>query len=295
MTEGDRGLRLILATLAVDRWHARLDRLRSTLILAFASDAALDRFNEWAYSRAETYRPGSEGFRRHLYPWEEHVIGAFFPPPPARLILGGAGAGRESLALAKAGYEIIAFEPVRALAEAMARQVEVEGNAARIQVLRGGYEDLPHLRGISGASQVAVDDLGPFDAAILGWGSFSHLRSVSHRINTLRTFARLTAGPVLVSFIAVKSPRRPGSGHGIGLRRLLGRRGRDPEDRFSIHMGYQHPVSEEEIASLAGRAGLEVVELQFAGGETYAPYAVLRRVRSASVGQAGRATRPRGD
>ena len=54
----ERGLRLILASRALDPAYARHNRLRSTLILAFAPDPVLDRFNEWTYGRAGAYEPG---------------------------------------------------------------------------------------------------------------------------------------------------------------------------------------------------------------------------------------------
>jgi hypothetical protein len=279
---GRRGLRLILASQALDGAYARLDRLRSRLVLALASDDTLERFNEWTYARAERYAPDSPGFQRQLYPWEDHVIATFFPRPPARLLVGGAGAGREALALAERGYEVVAFEPVHPLATAMARVILADGKAGRVRALRGGYGDLPHLAGADDPSRVEVTGLGPFDAAIVGWGSFSHLRTEALRLHTLRAFGALTAGPILVSFIVVKPPAAASSPRGSSVRRgmltgLIRRRGRDPDDRFSMRTGYQHPVSEDEVAALAELAGLAVMELQFAGAETYAPYAVLKR------------------
>src|SRR5918994_2664192 len=98
---GDAGFRFILATRRLDRTYRRLDRLRSTAILAIASDAALERFNAWTYSGSASYRPGSEDFRTDLFPWEEEAIERFFPRPPARVLVGGAGGGREPLALAR--------------------------------------------------------------------------------------------------------------------------------------------------------------------------------------------------
>lgn len=276
MRPSDRGLRLILATGTFDRAYALFDRLRSTLILGFASDAVLDRYNEWAYSRW-AYRPGTLAFQGRLYPWEEHVVRTLFPPSPARVLVGGAGAGREPFALAQMGYRVVAFEPAPPLAEAMATQAEAEGQRGSVDVFRGGYEDLPHLFRVTDYSTVDVNELGPFDAAILGWGSFSHLRTEPLRLRTLKLFSDLTSGPILASFIPVKeddqpSPKRRRFGH------LIARHGRDPDDRFSMHMGFQHPVSAIEVRSLAEKAGLEILELAFTpAGEIFTPYAVLRR------------------
>src|SRR5262245_29124446 len=104
------GARLILATRFIDESYRLIDRARSTLVLALASDAVLARFNVLAYGRLEAYQLGSSAFR-HLFPWEKNVVATYFPPPPARVLIGGAGGGREVLALAEMGYEVVAFEP----------------------------------------------------------------------------------------------------------------------------------------------------------------------------------------
>lgn len=274
---GDRGVRLIRATFLLDRAYARLDRLRSSVILALASDSVLDQFNDWVYSRADAYRPGTTSFRRQLHPWEEDVISRLFPRPPARILVGGAGAGREPLALAGRGYAVVAFEPARPLAEAMTQQAEAEAQSEQLTVLLGSYEDLPRLTRLADGSPVMAETGGPYHAAILGWGSFSHIRTESLRVRTFETFARLTAGPILVSFSVVRpgdaAPSRPRS----VLGRMAARRGRQPVDRFNPLFGFEHPVNENEIVALAGRAGLKVVELRFAAAESLAPYAVFAR------------------
>jgi hypothetical protein len=272
----DLGLRVILATRILDRAYARLDRVRSLAVLSLAPDATLDRFNDWAYSQSKAYRRGSAGFRRELFPWEEDVVRRFFPTPPARVLVGGAGSGREPVALAALGYDVVAFEPVTTLAGA----VNATDETGAVHWYRAGYEDLPTLASVEGGPSARLPDLGPFHVAIFGWGSFSHLRKDASRVAALRAFADVTLGPILVSFIALK-----GSGAARArriTRRLLARRGREPCDDFSIQMGFRHPVSEDEIEALAEDAGLDVLELKFGSGETLAPYVVLRR-RDATV------------
>jgi hypothetical protein len=268
---GDAGFRFILAMRRLDRAYRRLDQLRSTAILAIASDAALDRFNAWTYEGSESYRPGSEGFRTDLFPWEEEAIERFFPRPPARVLVGGAGAGREPLALARLGYDIVAFEPAEELARAMADAAAAEGLGVDSYV--GGYDELQALVGMPGGAVRSAESLGPFDAAIAGWGSFTHVRTRAQRVATLRALGRVTTGPLLVSFIVVRADGDAGGGR--LKRRLLARHGREPHDRFSMFMGFQHPVSPGEVTALAAEAALDVVQLDF-GGATLAPYAVLR-------------------
>src|SRR5204863_8381274 len=105
---GDWPARFLLATRSVDRGFRLFDRLRSEMVLAVASDRTLDRFNDLAYASASDYDPESSSFRAYLFPWEERVVERFFPAPPARVLVGGAGSGREAFALVERGYEVTA-------------------------------------------------------------------------------------------------------------------------------------------------------------------------------------------
>jgi SAM-dependent methyltransferase len=251
------GARLIWATWAIDRAYRRFDRLRSELVAATVSDAVLDEFNELAYERTDAYRPDSRSFREYLFPWEEQIVRERFPPPPARILVGGAGGGRETLALAQLGYEVVAFDPSETLVSALSERPSVA-------VFRGRYE---HLGGMF------PPDVS-FDAVILGWTSFSHLRTSRHRVETLRAAGRLTDGPILVSFLAVKqAPSRALS----RLRRLLPRqRERDPGDAFAVTVGFYHPIDEAEVRALADAAGLEIEHANFDERDTNWPHVVLR-------------------
>src|SRR5262249_12647335 len=167
--------RLILATRFIDKSYSVIDRARSALILAFASEAVVTRFNDLAYSRDRSYHPESPAFRRGLFSWEEKAVGTYFPRPPARLLIGGAGGGREALALAEKGYEVTAFEPCAPLAAAMSCLFAEQLN---IRVYRARYEDMPHLfPARPDASSTTLEAESGFEAGVLGWGSYSHLRT----------------------------------------------------------------------------------------------------------------------
>src|SRR5262245_60599281 len=84
---------LILATRFIDKSYRVIDRARSALVLALASDAVLVRFNSLAFGGDETYQPSSSVFRSYLFPWEKKAVTAYFPQPPARVLIGGAGGG----------------------------------------------------------------------------------------------------------------------------------------------------------------------------------------------------------
>ena len=112
--------RAVRLTHLVDRAYRRFDRLRSALVVSFASDRFFDEYNSLAYSATENYQPGSEAFRSGLFDWEEDAVRRYFPAPPSRVLVGGAGGGREPFALADKGYVVVAFDPAEPLVRAMA-------------------------------------------------------------------------------------------------------------------------------------------------------------------------------
>jgi hypothetical protein len=254
------GARVLVLSGVIDKGYRWFDRFRSELVAARASPELLDRFNDLAYGGAPRYQPESGVFRAHLFPFEEKAVSTHFPAPPARVLLGGAGGGREAFALAERGYRIAAFEPAQALVDQL---TETRGDLP-IEARRGAYEDLARLYPEE-----------HFDAAIFGWGSFSHLRSAEARVDALREYGRLTKGPILVSFLAVKSA--PTTRLALFRRALPRRHDRDPHDVFAMSIGLYHPVDEKEIVDLADRAGLRVVDLNFDVRDTNWPHVVLQR------------------
>ena len=269
----DCGARLILATRAIDKAYRLFDKIRSEFVLAVASGTVIERFNDLSYGRAITYDPASSAFRKYLFPWEEQVIDKFFPPPPARILVGGAGSGREVFALASRGYEVVAFEPSRALVESMSSMVS-EG--IDVKVFRAGYDDLPHLSPAKpGDSMANLEDMNTFDAAIVGWGSFLHLTSKESRVRTLKAFAKATKGPIVVSFLSFR-PTAKDIPPASKLRRFIpGNFNREAGNAFSVYIGFYHEMHEAEIIEIANQSGLKMVHLNTDGRDTNWPHAVL--------------------
>src|SRR5262245_56525850 len=107
--------RIVRLTYVADWAFRRFDRLRSLIVLAFSSDSFLVEFSRLAYSAGSSYKPGASNYRKKLFEWEERAICDFFPPAPARILVGAAGGGREPLALIEKGYSVVAFEPASLL------------------------------------------------------------------------------------------------------------------------------------------------------------------------------------
>lgn len=255
----------------IDRTYQRFDHLRSLLVLAFASEEFLQAHCLLAYDAADSFKANSARFRRGLFQWEKQTIGRFFPAPPARVLLGGAGGGREAFALVEMGYRVLAFDPAPGLAASMRDKGETD-YPDQLEAYCGGYEDLPIMHEATGAA-IDLRSQPSFDAAILGWGSFSHLTQDAARVAALEAVRSLTGGPILVSYWAdpAHNPQPP-SGGGImnALRRRARRRG---SSMFTTGIGYARYLSEAELRQLVSEAGLEIVHVDVEAGW---PHAILR-------------------
>ena len=248
------GARLLRATVIVDRAYEYYCRARSLLVTAAVGDRVLGAYSDLAHGDMPVYDAGSAHFRESLFGWEEGMIGRVFPPPPARVLVGGAGGGREAFQLAARGYEVVAFEPAPRLARSMA--VRAGEHQAQVRAFVGRYEDLPLVRTIESAAPVDLRGLGRWDAALIGWTSYSHVRHSRGRSAALAAMAALTDGPVVASFYARPAGRpRPGV---RGRLETLGRRAGG--DAFSPHIGFYHWSSADEISREVAAAGLRIVD-----------------------------------
>ena len=250
--------RAVWATRAIDRVYGKFDSLRSRLILRHGSDAFHDAFNDVTYGSQRLYRPDAPSFKPELFPWERRVIAAHFPKPPASVLIGGAGGGREALALERDGYRVVGFEPAEPLVRAFHDSPATHGRA--IEMFTGRYQDLPMLTSANG-STAAVDlrTRPPFAAAMFGWASFSHIRTDAERINALRHLAALTEGPILLSYFSYMAERAAT---------------RSQQESFAMQVGYFRQLNEADVRGLVSEAGLQVVELKHDDGW---PWGIVRR------------------
>jgi hypothetical protein len=269
--------RLILASKVIDKSYYAIDRARSALILGFASEVVVNRFNDLAYGRDLSYHPGSPTFRRGLFAWEERAIATYFPPPPARVLIGGAGGGREAIVLAEKGYEVTAFEPCASLAAAMSCCFAGRLN---IKIYRARYEDMPHLfPARPHAPSMTLEAGSNFDAAVLGWGSYSHLRTEAQRIRALSSFRHYVHGPILLSFSkSLDTPSHTGRFSHTGPFRSIVKKWlkRDSNDFFSVYSGFTHAVRVSELEAAARQSELKIVHLnEGRTADALSPHAVL--------------------
>jgi hypothetical protein len=272
------GARAIRASMLVDRALSRYDRLRSFLVTCAATDGVLDAYNDLVYGATKVYDASAPEFRERLFNWEAELVQRVFPPPPGRVLVGGAGGGRETFELISRGYAVAAFEPSDVLARSMADRAATSGHPVEVFLAR--YQDLPMLRRVGTDQVVDLRCGGRFDAAMLGWSSFSHIRHRHDRILTLQRFAEVTDGPVVASFFLRRDTNRPRH----KLSQWAGRLGlRAHGDRFTPHIGFFHQSSADELEAEVADAGLVQVAVSYNDTDGYWPWIAVARPDVASA------------
>ncbi len=261
--------RTAIATAKLDRWLRRgQSALRGAAEGFFRG--ALD-VDEATWLGLALYERAYRASERDLYEWERALFADLWPRP-ARLLVGGAGDGREAIALERAGHHVDAFEPVASIARrcrsrlGLGETVACSYEALAEAVLDGASND---------ASAIAARR---YDGVVLGWGSFMHVLTARDRERTLRACDALCArGPIVASFWLArrKEPRRRSLELGRETGALIGRlRGRTPIDGeldFATHFGFAHPFTRDEIEAMAAQIGRNAT---WGGAEGY-PHVVL--------------------
>jgi hypothetical protein len=206
-----------------------------------------------------------------LWDWESRWLPVALPPAPARVLVGGAGAGREAAALVARGYQVDALEPA---AEVLAPLQAAVGEGTAVTAT---YEDLSRAV-LDGAGGPAAALVGRhYHAILLGWGSLTHVLAARERERALLACDRLTDGPILASFwmideaaqaAQVARATRLGRTLGKGLARLrLG--GASPLGEPSA---FGHAFTRDEVEALAARLGRP---LRWDGGAGSYPHATF--------------------
>ena len=219
--------------------------------LGVLDDEAMRLIDESYYDEVPKYADEAYN-RRGLNDWERDAIDRFFAGR-RRIVVTGAGGGREVLALLDLGYDALGFEPNVKLARFGEGLLARSGHPGRLrQVDRDAWPT----------------DSGPCDGVIVGWGSYMLIRGRRRRVAFLRDArARLEPGaPLLVSFFARSG--RPGYlrlvvAIGGRIRRL---RGAEPvELGDAMERNYVHYFDRAEIGSELREAGFELAWYDAAG------------------------------
>ena len=200
------------------------------------------------YAGWDRYRT-DEHNTRGLFAWEEEAIRAWFPAA-GRLLVTGAGGGREAHALSARGYEVEGYECNPALVASASALLERDARRATVRHLP------PDRAPTSG---------GPYDGAIAGWSSYMLVPGRARRVAFLRGLRPLLrdGAPVLLSFFtrAADSKRhRLVAAIGGALRRL--RRDEPLEPGDDLAPNYHHAFTSEELAAELAEAGYRMARFE---------------------------------
>lgn len=246
---------------------------RDVVALGLLSDRALERLSELRYRSYPWYGPKDETHWEPLFDWETAFVNRYLPFEPSRILIGGAGAGREAYHVARRGHEVVAFDLIPEFVEIMAKSIPAE---MRVQPYRARYQDLPHLQPATPNHAPAnLADMPEFEAAILGWCSFSHILDDADAVETLRMVARHVRGPILISFFS----RDPDEDEhwSSRLRRRIPGRTSDPSFAFRMYSGVFRAYTAAEVFDMCNRAGVSVIETQIPPTFTSSSYVVVQR------------------
>jgi hypothetical protein len=212
--------------------------------LGLLSRSDLHAVSEIAYGRMGMYQD-DEYNRGGLWTWEEHAIEAHFGGC-RRILVAGAGGGREVLALRRRGLTADGFEAHPALIayanELLAR--EAPGDPIR----QAAWDDCPGYT-------------TRYDGAIVGWGVYMHIRGSERRTAFLgRLREQLETGsPLLLSFLGVKRHSRwmrLAAAIGSPLARVVRRERVELGDW--LEPDYKHHFSLDQMRDELAGAGFEL-------------------------------------
>ena len=210
-----------------------------------------------------------------LWPWEAVAVQESFAHG-ARLLVVGAGGGREVIALARQGFQVTACDFSIDLTEACRRNLAKARLAA--VVLEMPPNGLPA-------------DIGPFDGVLVGRGFYHHIPTTGRRIAFLKACRSVLtdSAPLLLSdfhtrLVTAAGHRRIARVANC-VRRWVGPPGRVEEGDW-LSSSFQHAFTEEEIRQELASAGFEVLDYRQSpfADDTRLAHALARAAPLASSG-----------
>jgi hypothetical protein len=201
--------------------------------------------DKYYYDSQKRYH--EQGYNRGgLFTWEHKVIDTYFNQCK-RILVGGAGGGREVLALCKLGYEVDGFECHPELAAFANKVLKKEGLLAKVQLVP--RDECPNSNKM-------------YNGLIVGWGVYMHIQGKKKRITFLKNMRAkvFQQSPILVSFYYRNQNARyfrVTAAIANGLRWILGRSPVELGD--SLDPNYAHNFTEAEISEELRQGGFEII------------------------------------
>ena len=197
---------------------------------------------------------------RGLAAWERDAIATHFPPA-GRVLVFGAGGGREVIALARLGYTVEGCECHPGLVES-ARAIFLKHHIAAV---------MHHS-----PAGAAPPGTHPFDAVHIGWSAYAHIQGRETRVALLHALAdRCAPGtPLILSFHVRDGVRFPFAAvkrAGNAMRRLVPGPAIETGDTFGRF--FLHMFTREEVVAELSDGGWSLIEY----GRSGTGWAVARR------------------
>ena len=239
------------ALLAARRAVTLSERALAAVSLGLLSGEDLVRMTTATYRRDDRYL-GEKNVRAGLKDWEAEAIEAHFPRKGKALVLA-AGGGREVVALRERGLDVFAADCDRRYVDFMRDFFRRDAYVRRIDLV-------PPNEAPSG-----LEDL---DAALIGWGGYTHVPSREDRVALLRKLAAMTkpGAPIMISFWAERPPKQGRLDKAVFqaarvLQSLTRTRAGGPRegDRIAVPGIYGYLFSRAEIESEVREAGLRLI------------------------------------
>jgi 2-polyprenyl-3-methyl-5-hydroxy-6-metoxy-1,4-benzoquinol methylase len=233
---------------AVSQLGMGLQALHDGFWLGVLTDEEHLRLTEQLYAGRTQWTHDGQN-RSGLAPVEELSVRRYVPAG-ARILVAGAGGGREVLALSRMGYDVSGFDCNRALVDYGNRFLEREGCDVRMTIAPANHFPPP---------------AGEVDAVIVGWGVYIHIPTRGLRLAFL-TEARDCLGPhgVVVLGFCARDPQsafyRTVAAIANTIRGVMGRErvpiGVKLEPTLETH------ATPQEIAKEATESGFEVLYVE---------------------------------
>lgn len=210
-----------------------------------------------------------------LWPWEAAAVQDSFAHA-ARLLVVGAGGGREVIALARQGFQVTGCDFSIDLTEACRR------NLAKARLAAVVLEMPPNA---------LHADIGPFDGVLVGRGFYHHIPTTGRRIAFLKACRSVLtdSAPLLLSDFHTQLVTTAGHRRiarvANWVRRWVGPPGRVEEGDW-LSSSFQHAFTEEEIRQELASAGFEVLDYRQSpfADDTRLAHALARAAPLASSG-----------
>lgn len=255
---------LVLSSKAIDFLKIGQAMLRDDLLYAYLSPEERGLITSRLYDSDSSYFPGgvvADG----LHEFEEEALAQPGMPRAGRVLIGGAGAGRETRALVERGFSVFAFEPAELFFAELDRTARASAGA--VQATCAEYADL--IAAADGAGKLAAARELDFSLVITGWGSLLHLPERDAQEALMRSIRALAPdAPVLLSvnvrgpWSAPKTRWDPVRARWAAAIERLGGRHRPEGAYFDAMCGFAYSYTEDDVRRLARAGGYRIARLE---------------------------------